>query len=365
MKFWLSRTFSIFKKILIFIFENWQAKLGSLFVSALFYVYLQTSKVTVKTVEIPVEYPKLTSGLVYSKNNEKFVKVRVEGLKDLVNYQTQFMKFVIDPNELGVGENQIEVKKFWGVNTNKLKITPLTEKISVNVEQLATKNLPVEVLFEDDLATGYYRVSYNVKPNTVTIAGPKSILDKFNKYTLGTVSLKDVKESFVKTLKPVELPPNVSLLGGVKEFQLRVNILKSNPIETGDQIIKGIPVKCEKLDDNLDVDFSIDEVALKIHSTGFVKPEFFVDGFRAIVSCNYVYDTVSKKILPNSLPTVEKVRILKSSNLRNVEILSVIPEKITISYRVRTEFSKPSEKLSEKLDEKFYEIPDDEEPSLK
>lgn len=364
MKLILFRFFSLFKRILVFIFENWQAKLGSLILSCLFYVYLQTSKITIKTVEIPIEYPKLNYGFIYSKNNEKFVKVRVEGLRDLVNYQTQFMKFVIDPNELVIGENQIEVKKIWGV-TSKLKVTPLTEKISVYVEQVATKNLPVEVLFEDDLAAGYYKVSYNVKPNTVTVSGPKSILDKVNKYTLGIVSLKDVKESFTKTLKPVELPPNVSLLGGIKEFQLRVNILKSGSIETGEQIIKGIPIKCEKLDENLDVDFSIDEVAIKIHSTGSIKPEFLIDGFRAIVTCNYTYDSVNKKILPNSLPALEKVRVLKSSNLKNIEILSVIPEKITISYRVRTEFTRPSEKLSEKIDEKFYEIPEDEEPSLK
>lgn len=365
MKVLLGKVFSIFRKILIFIFENWQAKLGSFIVSTLFYVYLQTSKITVKTVEIPIEYPKLNSGLVYSKNNEKFIKIKVEGLKDLVNYQTQFMKFVVDPSELTVGENQVEVKKIWGANQTKLKVTPMTDKLSVYIEQLATKNLPVEVLFEDDLPPGYYRVSYVVKPSTVTLSGPKSILDKFSKYTLGTVSLKDVKESFTRILKPVDLPPNVTLLGGIKEFQLRVNILKSGPIETGEQLIKGIPVKCEKLDDNLDVDFSVDEISLKIHSSSFVKPEFFIDGIRAIVNCNYTYDPVNKKILPNSLPVVEKVRILKSSSLRNVEILSILPEKITISYKVRTELNRPSDKLSEKLDDKFFEIPEEEEPSLK
>ncbi len=365
MKVVLTKTFSIFKKILIFIFENWQAKLGSFVVATLFYVYLQTSKITIKTLEIPVEYPKLNNGLVYSKNNDKFIKIKVEGLRDLVNYQTQFMKFVVDPNDLTVGENQIEIKKIFGANINKLKITPVTNKLTVNVEQLATKNLPVEVLFEDDLPPGYYRVSYTVKPSLVTLGGPKSILDKFSKYTLGTVSLKDIRESFTRTLKPVELPPNVALLGGIKEFRLKVNILKSGSIETGEQILKGIPIKCEKLDENLDVDFSMDEVAIKIHSGSFVKSEFLVDGIRAIVNCNYTYDPINKKIIPNSLPTVENVRILKSSSLQNIEILSVIPDKITISYRVRTELNKPSEKLSEKLDEKFFEIPNEEEPSFK
>ena len=359
--------FYLFHLILLKIFENWQAKLGSVVLAILFYINLQTSKITIKTVEIPVEYPKLSSGLVYGKNNEKSIKVKVEGIKDLVNYYTQFMKFVVDPSELSVGENIIEVKKIWGAS-NRIKITPIDSKILVNVEQLATKELPVEVIFEDDLPSGYYRTSYTIKPKTVVLEGPKSILNTLNKYTLGTVSLKDIRESFVRTLKPVDLPKGVSLQNPISEFQLRVNILKASS-EGNDKIIKGIFVKCENLDDNLEAELSVDEVSIKYTSSEPISTLQFYDGIRATVSCNYTYDPVNKKILPNSLPVLAKVKIVKSPSLKNVEILSVNPEKITITYRPRYSdlnsiYKKPS------MENEFYPGPNfpeppDEEPSLK
>jgi hypothetical protein len=350
------------------IFENWQAKLGSLFLASLFYVNLQTSKLTMKTVEIPIEYPKLNGGLVYGKQNDKTIRVKVEGIKDIVNYHIQFMKFVVDPGELNVGENLIEIKKIWGAASNRIKVTPIDGKLNVVVEQVASKSLPVEVIFEDDLPNGFFRTSYTIRPNVVNLNGPKSILDKINKYTLGTVSLKDARESFSRVLRPVDLPRGVSLQGGVREFQLRVNVLKAGS-DAGDQIVRGIVVKCEGLDPNLDADLSIDEVSIKYSSNTPVSTLLFYDGIKASVPCNYTYDVVNKKILPNSLPVLAKIRINKSPNLKNVEIVSVAPDKITITYRPKNRDSNiPSKKIakeSEYLEEPTFPEPPEEEPSLK
>ena len=93
------------------IFDFWQAKVGSVLLACIFYINLQNSKVLVKNINVPIEYPRLNGNLYYSKNNEKTFSIKVEGFKDLVNYHSQFMKVVIDPNELVVGENQYEVKK--------------------------------------------------------------------------------------------------------------------------------------------------------------------------------------------------------------------------------------------------------------
>ena len=48
------------------------------------------------------------------------------------------------------------------------------------------------------------------------------------------------------------------------------------------------------------------------------------------------YDAKTKRILPNSYPASGKVRVTKSNLLKPIEIISVIPEKVTILYKVRT-----------------------------
>ena len=137
-------------RILKIIYMNWQAKLGSFLLATLFYLNLQSSKILVKTVDIPIEYPRLPISWTYDKSNEKTLKVKVEGFRDLVNYHSQFMKIIIDPNDLSVGENLIEIKKIWGTSS-KIKVTPEVEKIKVLIEQNTTKTIPVDILFEDDL----------------------------------------------------------------------------------------------------------------------------------------------------------------------------------------------------------------------
>jgi hypothetical protein len=84
--------------------KNWKAKIASFVVAIPYFTLnLQNSKILVKNVNIPIEYPKLENGLYYSRTPEKTFPVRVEGLRELVNYYSQFMKAVVDLQELRSG----------------------------------------------------------------------------------------------------------------------------------------------------------------------------------------------------------------------------------------------------------------------
>jgi len=100
------------RKLLFSLFRNWKAKLISLLLATVFYINLQNSKVLIKTINVPIDYPKLTGNLTYGKNLEKTIPVRVEGLKDVVNYYSQFLKAVVDPEDLKVGVTEVPIKKF-------------------------------------------------------------------------------------------------------------------------------------------------------------------------------------------------------------------------------------------------------------
>jgi YbbR domain-containing protein len=328
------------------IFQNWQAKLGSFLLASLFYLNLQSSKILVKTIEIPIEYPRIPITWNYSKLNEKTIKVKVEGFKDLVNYHSQFMKVIIDPNDINVGENIIEIKKIWGT-TNKIRVTPEVDKIVVQVEHSISKTVPVDILFEDDLPNTFVRTSFSIKPNNVTLTGPSAILDSINKYTLGTISLKDSKESFTKTFKPVNLPKGVNLTTKIKDFQVKVNIQKG-ATEIGEQFYR-IPVKCEYLDSNLTAELSVDEVSLKFNSQSKISSSELLKGIRATVACNYLYDSANQKIMPSSTAMV-KVKVQKDQNLKSIDILSILPEKVRVTYKLR-------KKVFEEVDSYISEDP--------
>lgn len=319
--------------ILKLIFNNWHAKLLSFFVASIFYLYLQTSKITIREVEIPIEYPRLSSSFSYGKNNPKTIQVRVQGLKDLVNYHSQFLKVSIDQNDLRVGENLIEIKKFLGA-TQKIKIIPELETITVFVEHTYAKSIPIEILFEGDLPQGLIKTSHSIKPSIVTINGNKEVLETITKYTPGKINLAGIKDSTTISIKLGEPPKGASFVGAPREILVRVNVFKGSS-SSGDQVFGGIPIRCEGRIENLLPVFSQEEVTIKFHANNPVNSIDIIQGIRAVVPCTHSYDYRTKKILPNPYPVTSKVKILKNSVLRSLEITSIIPEKVTVQFRVK------------------------------
>ena len=126
---------------------------------------------------------------------------------------------------------------------------------------------------------------------------------------------------------------------------------------TGEQIVSGISVKCTGLDDMLEAELSDEEISLKFFSQTPLKSLDVIKGITASVPCNYTYDKTLKKILPNSIPVISKVRVLKSPQLKNIEILNVMPERIKISYKIKSSADEKSEN-SENSEEETPEPPE-------
>jgi len=338
------------------IFDHWQVKIGSVLLSILFYVNLQNSKILVKTMNVPIEYPKLPENLVYSKNNERAIPVKIEGVRDLVNYHSQFMKAIIDFPEPTSGENTAQVKRISNV-PNGIKVTKMSDSIVVHLESKISKTIPLEVYFEDEPRENYIKVSHTIKPARITVNGTQSSLEKLNKVSLPVISLKDRKEPFTRTFKVPDLGKNVILSAKIKEIQVRVNITATSS-GVGEQIVSGIPVKCLGLDDALEAELSDEEISLKFYSQTPLKSLDVIKGITASVPCNYTYDKALKKILPNSTPVISKVRVLKSPQMKNIEILSVMPEKIKISYRIKSAGDEKTENPENSEEETAPEPPE-------
>jgi YbbR domain-containing protein len=323
----------LLKKILELFTRNWKAKLGSFLVACLFYLNIQNSKILIKTVNIPIEYPKLENGLFYSKNPEKTFPVRVEGLREVVNYYSQFMKAVIDPQDLRIGENQVVIKKISGV-PNGIKVSKLKKDIYVEIEGMFTKQVILDASFEGELPPNYEKVAYLVRPNKVTIAGRQSDIEKISKLTLPPISLQDQSESFVRKIKIPDLPRGSYITGGVKEATVSVTI-SSLASKTGEQIVTGIPVRCIGSNQYLEPELSEEQVSVKIFTKAPLKSSTIINGIQATIPCNHSYDPIKKRIIPTDQPVATKIRIARSKELKNIEILQVLPDKITVTYRVR------------------------------
>lgn len=320
-------------RILELFTRNWKEKLVSLLLAGFFYINLQNSKILIKTINIPIDYPKLEGNLFYSKNPDKTFPVRVEGLREVVNYYSQFMKAVIDPADLVIGDQEVPIKRISGI-PNGIKVTKLKKSVEVTIESLVTKQVPLDVVFEGELPSNFEKVSYSVKPNRITLSGKQSELDRIAKITLPPITLQDVNESFVRKIRLPELPRGLNVLGGTREVTVSVSIT-SQVSKSGEQIIAGIPVHCVGENAYLEPELSEDQVSVRIFTKSSLRSSAIISGIQATVPCNYTYDPVKKRIVPNDQPVVTKVRVSRSRELKNIDIVQVIPEKVTITYKLK------------------------------
>nr|WP_245918368.1 YbbR-like domain-containing protein [Leptospira ellinghausenii] len=312
--------------------RNWKAKLISLIIASIFYVNLQNSKVLIKTVNVPIDYPKLSGNLSYSKNPEKTIPVRVEGLKDVVNYYSQFMKAVIDPEDVQLGVTEVPIKKIVGVPSG-VKVTKLKKTVPVEIESRGLKVVPIEVVFEGNPPANFEKLTQILSPQKITLSGKPQDLEKINKVVLPEISLVDRKEPFAKTVKIPELPKGVNVLGS-RDVTVNVNIIPLS-YKTGEQTAAGIPIVCSGLDPKLDAELSEEQVAIRYFSLKPIRSAQILTGITAQVPCNYIFDPIKNKIVPELQPQVAKVRIIKNKDLKGIEILQISPEKIEIRYKVK------------------------------
>lgn len=318
-----------------FFLENWKLKLGSIALTILFYFNLQSSKILVKTVNLPIEYPKLPSNYYYSQTLEKSFPVRVEGLRETVNYYSQFMKVELAIEEIQQGEVDLPLGRISGVPSG-MSVIPLRTSIPVVIEMRGSKSIPIEVSFEGSLPSEIEKISHSIKPETITIQGKEVDLEKIMKISIPPISLLEKRESFQKKYKVQEF-----LKGDVnsktKEITLTVN-LQASLAKGGEQTIYGIPVNCVGLSKYLDAEISETQVSIRYFSQKPIKPSQAMAGLQGIVLCSNSYDPVKKKIIPNNLPVISKVKIFRKKELKNLEILQIRPERVMITYKVKADF---------------------------
>ncbi len=320
------------------IFNNWQAKLGSILLAILFYVNLQNSKILVKEINIPIEYPKLGGSLTVSKASDKTFPVKVEGVREYVNYYSQFLKAHVSASDLKPGENSVSLYRISGAPAG-LRITKLKDKVKVIVESNSGKFLPIDVKFTGDLPPNYVKTGPFVSPSVIHVSGPPGVLDDLGKISFPPISLKDKTESFTIKHKLPDFPASVKVRDNVKEVTIRVNIFASAS-NAGETLLLGIPIKCQSLDKNLEAEFSEPEVSVKLQSKTPLKSIQVIKGLSASVVCSHKYDPKTKKILPDNKPVFAKIKLTKAPSLKAVDILGVFPDRISILYKVKPDKDK-------------------------
>ncbi len=175
--------------------ENVTYKLVAIFLAIVLWLNAsgQESSLRQLVVEVPLEMRNLSSSLVASEIPET-VRVRIEGDRDAVEKvePSQLSAFVrMDQYEAGSHHVPVQVTIPGGVRL----VNVYPDTVPVQLTEMTSVNLPVDVDVEGGVAEGFTMLSPVVNPGQVVVSGPSDVLEKISSARV-TVLLNEATQDY-------------------------------------------------------------------------------------------------------------------------------------------------------------------------
>ncbi|CAJ1187393.1 CdaR family protein [Companilactobacillus nantensis] len=156
-----------------------------------------TSTVTKKvTLTVPLQL-QADVDKYYITGYPENVKVTIEGPSALVTAtkNTQNFNLYLNLKDLSIGQHRVQIKES-GLNS-ELTYNIKPKYVTVNIQRRETKKFAVDVDYnKESLATGYEAGKTEVSPDTVTVTGAASEIEKINKVIVKPILPKGIKSTF-------------------------------------------------------------------------------------------------------------------------------------------------------------------------
>lgn len=205
--------------------RNWGLKLLS-FIFALFlwYFVVGEDKVDLNLV-VPIEIVNLPRDLVIANQFKKELEVTISGPRGLVRgINRQTISRPVDLSKAAPGKvvirndpNSIPLSR--GINVQQIQ----PANITLQLERLVTKKLPIKALTSGKLPEGLELVSVEPEPTTINASGPESILGETESLVTQPINLAEIKNS-TELLATLDLPPELTGLIGELDILAHVTV---------------------------------------------------------------------------------------------------------------------------------------------
>ncbi|MGB8685263.1 MAG: CdaR family protein [Candidatus Binatus sp.] len=182
---------------------------------------------SVESLTVPISYASLPQGMVIVNHPPTQVKIEVTGPRTLLSLlDPERLTLKIDPASLAPGQSEIKVYPAMfnvGRNTTVTSISP--DQLSLDIDRLVTRDVPVHLAVENEVAPGYTISSVDITPPSVTMIGPsRSVLP------LTSVSTEplDLKGLTADTSRSVEIvPPDPTMGLSTGHVDVKVNVAEA------------------------------------------------------------------------------------------------------------------------------------------
>lgn len=294
--------------------NNLFLKIISIIMAIGFWFFVSTSDYNEFSFSVPVKLKNIKNDMI-AVNETGLVSVVLRGPSfTLKNISFKDIEVSVDGTNFNVGRNLYrirlsEVKVPAGIDVVRLE----PSEISVNVDEVVSKELSVVPAFIGEPKPGFKVSTINITPKSLKILGPKNLLSNIEAAETFPINVSERSEPLVYSVG-LKLPEGTKVDGS---GQVEVYVKFSEDIKIEE--IKGFTVVLRGQKEGFDYKLLDNEVSLKVKGR---VDKLSAEYLKQKIS---VYADVSELEKPGKF--LVKLGTLLSDNL---EVLSMKPEKIRV-----------------------------------
>lgn len=195
--------------------NNWGLKLVSLLFALLLWYFVAGEDKVDTTVFIPVEIVNLPQELIVANQFKKQLEVTVSGPRGLISgIGRQHIARTVNlskatPGTMVVSNDPETINFPRGIKV--LRIQP--SHLSLSIDQLMEKTLPVEIRTEGSPAHGFELAGITIEPHSIRVAGPRAALAQTQTLHTNAISLHGLKSPVTLQVSLNLSPEILDLIG--------------------------------------------------------------------------------------------------------------------------------------------------------
>ena len=213
------------------LFEDWTLKTLALLITlGLWYaVTTQRAPATLRLHNVPLEFV-LPENIEIGNDPTKVVEVTLQGSRgkldemNVANLVARADVTALRPGDR-VARLSDSVRMDLPEDVHIIEVTP--RSVTLHLETVVERDVPVEARFEGDLPAGFRRTNVTVTPERVRVRGPESHVNALERAFTETISLAEMRENQSPQQVAVDIPdhkvtpldPTVSVRVEVSEEQ--------------------------------------------------------------------------------------------------------------------------------------------------
>jgi|GEM_PF-1240577 len=221
------------------LFRNSGLKLISVLLAGLLWLFVENEKTGLKSVEVALEYVNTPETLVLMPEGRETVTAVVRGPEALLpRLREGSLTARVDLRGETYGESR------WLLTPDDVSVPYWAEvervepqQFSINLDNRASKAIPVLPDLKGSVADGYVFKDYVVNPAKVTVAGPESIVEGVREIWTDPLVIDGMTESFQQTVQLRVKKPGI-VIESMEEYIVQVVIVP----EMVERYFESVPV---------------------------------------------------------------------------------------------------------------------------